>query len=510
MSFPNILTTKSADRLNQNGSQTNNNNSKMAPISLFLFVGMLSVLSSYLIFNRGLSFDGPHDLLRMVLNNSFYYLEPARQIFYTIQQFPAYIFIKYFSSNSIPILVKMFSMGLIWVHIFSVFGCYLILPKDKKYYIFFPLLAFLVGPATGLAISVSTSLSAFSYVWLTAFVIHYSHFSKISHKILFFLTPIPLFLSHEMMSYMAWPLIYLCVLKIRTQNKAENKSLLMLIISFLLFVSISSLFFILFPQKSEAHNKIEFVKSLVYLEFFLKINNGKTSWIYPPIISSFFLFIHAFQHYIDKKYHHIFSPACLIFIILFGAIAVISPFYHPFDFLNPPNEETARVWAVIALPISLLIWWLYERNTMKLKRSFFISVIIYTLSLLFWRVGSDYKNYEFQKQMAEDLAGAKGIIDWHEFSKTTILPNHFNLFYLIPYSLFIQNKNNISIILTLKKTNYTKLHNCFLTSEQKCNLTDIHHCYYQHTYNNMCQYFNLQALDQTRFFNIQSLNPNLF
>ena len=506
MSRQNTSIAHTIDLLSQKWNQKNNKNLKIALINKFLSIGVLFILVSYLIFNRGLSFDGSHNLLRMVLNNSFYYLETARHMFYTIQQFPTYIFIKYFSSNSILILVKVFSFGLIWIHIVSLFGCYFILPKNKKYYMFFPLLAFFVGPTTGLAISVSTSLSVFSYIWFTSFVIHYSNLSKKLHKFLFFLAPIPLFLSHELMSYMAWPLIYLCFLKVRIQINAWNKLLIMLTTSFLFVVSISSIFFIFFPEKSEFHNKIEFLKSLFYLEFFLKISNGKIAWIYPSIISSFFLLMQPFEQFLVKKYHQSFSIACSIFVILFGVMAIISPFYHPFDFLNLPNEEIARVWIVIiALPVSLLIWLLYERNEIKLNRCFSVSVLIYALSLLFWRVGSDYKNYNFQKQLAEDISHYKGLINWEQVSGKATDLNHLQLFYLTPYSLFIQNKNNISAVLTLNKKVYKTLHNCFLTYEHNCNLTKIVHCYYECTHNSMCQYFNLQTLDQSRFFNVKPL-----
>ena len=385
-----------------------------------LFVGIAFVLFSNLTSNRGLSLDGSHNLLRMILNDSFYHLETARSFFYFIEQFPAFIFIKYFPSDSIFLLIKFFSFGLIWIHIISFWGCYYILPENKKYYIFFPFFAFLTGPLTGLGASIGASLSVVSYIWLTAFVIYYSDFSFKIHKILFILTPLPLLLSHEMMSYMAWPLIFLSVLKLKKEIDLVNRFLIKLLIAFLLVVSILQTFFIIFPVDSELHNRAEFFKSLFQLEFFIKIQNGQIDFIYPAAITSFFLLILPFGQYLLKmKHYKIFSTICLTFIVLFGATALILPFYELFDVFKLTDEEEARVWiSCIALPSSLLIWWLFENNKiqLRLRPSFFIACGIALISLTGWRVGSDYQFYRLQKQFTRDISYCKGLIDLNQFS----------------------------------------------------------------------------------------------
>ena len=478
---------------------------KMSLAGRILGIVFFSALSSYIIFNRALSLDGSHNLLRMVLDDSFYFLELARSSFYILQQLPALIFIKIPIFDSSALLVKVFSFGLVWIHIVSFFGAYLILPREKKHYIFFPLLGFLTGPLTSFGLSISSSLSVFSYVWLTAFVIHYSNLSFIKHKLFFLLTPAPLFLSHEMMSYMSWPLIYLALLKLKEiKNSSMNKLIIKAVVSFLFVVSVLSIFFIIFPVESEIKNRTEFFNSLILLEFFLKLQNGSIKWLYPPCIIAFFLLIMPFGQFLKENFKQTFVALCLFFIALFGITAVILPFQEFFAVFRLTNEEEARVWvAFIALPLSLLVWWLFENNQLQLERSFFLALVFSVISLLSWRLGSDYQFYKDQKQLSSKLSKCRGLLDWSEVSKKEI--NNHSLappFYLTAYSLFLQSRKDISSLLTPSKQTYRKINSCFNT-DKPC---EFSYCYYREIYPGMCQYFNLEAINQSRFF---KLNPIL-
>ena len=475
-------------------------------ISVFLFIGMLSSLFFYIIFNRGLHLDGSHNLLRIIANHSFYELEHARRTSYIIQQFPVWLFIHFIPSTSISILIKLFSFGLVWIHLISFLGCYLILPVSKKNMIFFPLFAFLTGPVTALGLSVSASLSVCSYIWFIAFLIYYSNLSIKAHKIFFILAPLPLLLSHELMSYMAWPLIFLCIFKLKKEDNILNYFLIKYLISFLLVCSLLSIFFIFFPNKSEIPNRTEFFTSLFYLEFFIKMGDKNIDFIYPATFSAFFLLALPFSGFIKKIYRKVYSRMCLLLLALFGAMALISPFYNLFNVFRLTNEEEARVWVVcFALPLSILIWWLFENKVLKLKKEVFVACIITLISLIGWRVGSDYQFYRFQKQISKSILHCEGVVDWNEIIQQEELPRMWksNLFYLTPYSLFIQTKNEITTVLTVNKNNYLRLLSC---PNKDCPiLKEVPHCYFKNTFNSMCQYFNLYFLDQSRFFNLKPL-----
>ena len=466
----------------------------------FLLAEAVLCLICYVFFNRGLALDGSHNLLRMILNNSFYFLELSRSSFSVIQQWPALLLIKYSNFDSVSLLTKVFSFGLIWTHIFSFLGCWLVLPRNKKYFLFFPLFAFLTGPLTGLGLSVSTSLSVFSYIWLSAFIIYYMSLSSKFNKTVFILSFLPLFLSHEMMSYMAWPLIYLCSLKLRNENNRANKLLIQAVILFLVLISISSIFFILFPMLSELPNRSSFFKSLFYMEFFFKIKEGHIEWIYSPCWISFFLLLLPFKLFLKTKGQQVlFLFLCLFGIGLFGLTSAILPFYELFGLFKLTNEETARVWpACVSLPLSLLIWWLFENNKLKLEKSFFLACAFSVICLTVWRIGSDHQFYQQSKLLSKNLSKCAGLLDWSE------LAQNIHPFYSTAYSLLVQNRKDISAILSPNKKQYSKIHHCY-KANKNCPIKEHTQCYYENTHNKMCQYFNLESIDQSRFFNLKPL-----
>ena len=393
----------------------------------WLTAGIAITMSSQVLFGRGLNLDGVHILYKMIMTNSFYFIETARVTAHFVQHLPAWLFIHLAPSNSLSILIWIFSFGLVWIHIISFLGCYFILPKDKKHYIFFPLLAFWAGPITGLGASIGASLSVFSYLWFVFFTAYYANPSVKIHRILFYLSPIPLFLSHEMMSYMAWPLIGLYLLKMKIQPKEWNKNLIMTIIDFLCLVSISAIFFIFSPTPSELDNRTEFFDALFTLKFFLKIKNGQLEWIYPSCIIAFFLLIMPFGQFITQKYKQLFVTVSFTFLILFGVIAFILPFYESFGVFKLTEEEEARVWVVcIALPLTLIIWWLFENNKLQIQKSFISACAISIISLTGWRVGSDYQFYQFQKEFSKGHSYCKGIVEWNEVFQNRKSQNLFS------------------------------------------------------------------------------------
>lgn len=382
-----------------------------------LIMGAVAAALSQIFFSRGLSLDGVHILYTMIKTKDFYFIETSRIITHFFQQLPTWLFINFAPSNSLSALSWTFSFGLIWIHLISFIGSYLILPTNKKSFLIFPLFAFFTGPLTAMGVSISASLSVFSYVWLVAFAIRYSDLSFKSNQILFILIPIPLLFSHELMSYMAWPLILLCYLKIKTQ---KQKPAVIIATMILLFItSILSWFFIIFPEKSELGNRGEFFNSLFKFEFFFKIKEGRLEWIYPACITAFFFLMLPFNQFFKKKYRSLYLKIIFLFLILSGVVTLILPFYQQlFGVFKLTNEEEARVWAsVIVLPLSFLIWWLFEKGTFNWEKSFLSACIIVVLSLTGWRVGSDYQFYKFQKQFSKQLSFCRGFVDWNEVAE---------------------------------------------------------------------------------------------
>ena len=370
-----------------------------------IFISLLS----YCIFFRGLESDGVERLAEILFKKSFFHAEKARMLFHLLYEWPLVFYLKIAPSPSLLLIKSLWSFSLIYLHLFSLAICYLYLPKSKKDFIFFPLMGFVFGPMTSLGLSVSVSFIVCSYYWALAFIIHYSDLYVKQQKAIFILSICFSFFSHELMSYMAWPLIYFCFLKLK-KNK-ENKSTIYTGVFLLTLNSLLSAFFTVFPEWPS--HRSYFIESLIYLKFFY------SSGFYAPAVSSFLILILFFMPFLFHK-KNIMLITVIILSAFFCCMNVINPIYPIFgDFIAFWNEYDKRVWVIIALPITLLIWWLFETKRVSFlqSKSFLIFCLILTVSLTGWRVGSDYRFYQYQSQFAEKLSHCLGWISWSKVQK---------------------------------------------------------------------------------------------
>ena len=387
-------------------------------LNLGLFFLISSSIVSYCVFLRGLESDGVEDLAIIMARNDFFFPDRARFFFHFLYQLPIVFFLKAFPVASLHLIKVVWSFSLLWVHLFSFFGCYLILPKHKKYFILFPLISFILGPMTSLGLSISVSFIVSSYIWMTAFIIYYSNLSLKSHKFIFILSLFFSFFSHEMMSYMAWPLIYLCFSKI--QKTEKNKLLIFIGIFLLLINSLLSSFFVIFPRYP-AHRSY-FIESLTHLSFFYK--NG----FYAPIVSSclllilFFIKLYFKKNKIHLKKQNVIIIFISIFFIFFCLMSFVYPIYPVFgDLFSLWNKYDKRVWVVISLPLTLLIWWFFETKKISFPdfRYFFLFCGFLAFSLTGWRIGTDYRFYQYTKQFSNRLSYCFGYVSWSEVEKSS-------------------------------------------------------------------------------------------
>lgn len=387
-------------------------------VNITLTFSVISVLVSHTLFSVGL-YDGTGDLFNIIHNNQFNYVEQSRTIFNTLYQIPSYLFIKFSAFSSLSLLTQVFSFGLIWVHIFSLVGCYFILPKNKKHLIFFSLFAFFIGPVISLSMSISVALSVCSYVWLVAYIIYYSDLSKRMHKFLLFAVPLPLLLSHELMSYMAWPLIFLCWNKNKIEKNILNRSLLWFVKIYLFVISVVQTFMIvehdaLTNAKGDLSNTLNEMKNLSFL-FVPEFN-------FLLILSLLVCFYGFVQIYKDSIKYKFLKTTCELSVFLSIIFILIASFFQAqnhFMFhygirFYPP---------IVALPFSLLLWWICERKKFEIRKStkvFLFSCVLFCLTLVFFRISIDYKFYKYQIQISEEVAKCEGVLDWKAIEKSFI------------------------------------------------------------------------------------------
>ena len=268
----------------------------------------------------------------------------------------------------------------------------------------------MTGPLTCLGISVSVALSVCSYVWLAVFVIHYSNLSITTHKILFFLIPLPLLLAHEMMSYMAWPLIILCALKDKNEVNFFNKLSIKSMIIFLIIVSLTACYFIFTINEIRSNNNLSsFKTALIHFKFLFQGNAINLS-----VLTAFLLQVSLFMQCVSGKIKN--RAQWLVLFLLSSAfvLTAFAPFsvYNKFFFVG---DYPARVWPpVLSLPFSLLLWWLYEMKILSFKKAklFLFSCLIFCLTAVAYRVKSDFQFYKHQKQFSEQLGKCQGLLEW--------------------------------------------------------------------------------------------------
>ena len=451
-----------------------NKYSYQAFVSLFLFGVFITAVLSHVIFSVGLHHDGVHSLTRMIFDNSFNFFEKSRLFFHFLYQIPAWLFIKLAPSDSISLLTQVFSFGLVWIHILSIGGCWLILPKEKKNYIFFPLFAFLVGPLTALDHSISVSLSVFSYVWFMTFVVYYSDLSLNRHKILFLLTPLPLLLSHELMSYASLFLIFICLLKRKHESVKINKILITSLILFFTVTFFTASYFIVFPFSSG--NRDRFLLRILNLGFLY----NRDGVVYPYIASALILIVIPFLRFCRSFPLRILLLFITVFMSLILNTILLVPSPNDFLYQILPHHlypvTFNRMWVFSVLPLTLLLWLLFEKKKLHFssQKVFLTLCLISSVSLLKWRVQMDYNFYKFQKQFSENLESHKGILESKIVEGFSFVPEYLSHFYM-PYlplqsSLIFPRFKKVKVVI-LNSVNP----NCLIACERGKNWDHILH-----------------------------------
>ena len=422
-------------------------------INIILLVCLFCSFVSYCLFLRGLESDGVEKLAEIIHINSFTFEETARMFFHFLYQIPIVLFLKLFPVAPLYLIKLIYSFSLLWLHILAFLSIYFILPKEKKEYLFFPLMGFILGPMGVMGLSISVSFLTYSCIWAVAFIIHYSNLSIRWQKVFFIISILFLFFSHEMMSYMAWFLIYLCYKKSLLEKSLFNKIIIYIGMLFLIINSFLSTIYILFPTFVE--HRSYFIKSLAHLYFFYK--NG----LYTPVLSSFCLLvifvISCFFHFkFSKLLICILTPIFLFFCIM----NFITPIYSIFEnHISFWNEYDKRVWPVISLPFTLIIWLLFEFKKINIKNRLFILYCVFlSISLTGWRIVSDYRFYQYQTQLAKKLSHCSGYVTWNELQKDEFFfkPHFIKKFYtlqedpeehIINSSLFYSNSFMVKSII---------------------------------------------------------------
>ena len=378
------------------------------PYQIFLILSLFMAslcLISFVYFNLGLFYDGPNFLYYILQDETFNFFEVSRKTFHFFQQFPVWLFLHATDSSSLPVAINLYSFGMIWIHIPALFICYFILPARGKLPFIFPLFAFFTGPLTAFNFSISAGLSLVSYLWAVAFIIYYSDLSLKSHRALMILSILPLFRSHELMSYMSLFFILLCFLKYKKEKVEINRYLILACICFFIFIFVYHAFdlFYLDGNSGRRNGRSHFLSSFFNFEF-LFIGSLLNLLVLISLLLKICFLIELF---INK--YKIYYFLGLILLLLFLKISFFSHFILDSNFVF----YTSRFYSpVISLPFCLLLWIIYEKKTKSWKPSkpFLALCFLTFIGLTFYRIQWDSKFYKSVKNMTNHLSKCKGVL----------------------------------------------------------------------------------------------------
>ena len=390
-------------------------NQNFLKLSLLSLTGcFLIALTSFCFFSSGLNEDGSYDLFHLLMLDKLRMHEIPRTFFHFIYTLPIITLLSLFPASSFSFLTQTYSFSLIYIHILTFLFCFWFLPKDKKNFIFFPLFSFLTGHFILLNISVSVAFSLSSYLWIVSFIIYYIDLSKRSHKALFLIAPIPLLLSHEMISYFSWFLIFLTLFKLQSssqKNQVFEKSFIPLFICFLIMVSFLGFYFILNPQ--EKNNLIQFQDSLFSFKFLFD-GSSFNLCLFMALFLKLSLFLELFWKSFYFQILLILLSVLSFFIFLFAPFSVFQETFFTNDYISrvyPP---------VISVPFCFLMWWLAEQKGVKLERlskSFLWACCLIGLSFTVYRIKSDLEFDKYRKNFSRQIGHCEGLVSLSHFKK---------------------------------------------------------------------------------------------
>lgn len=210
---------------------------------------------------RGLYADGGFYLLKMIKQEGFCLIEPSRRAVQFLQQLPSVIVIAS-GIHDVSTLAVVYSLSMQLLPLALVFSCYLVLPKDRKEWFFFPLLHYLAG-STGAAFpSIVEGPVATAYFWLMFYLILFRT-EKRSSLVLAALIALPMLYAHEVMIFLA-PILALSAIwrASKVESRLQRAGLLLLALWFAFVVAVQ-IGFVLNPRDPD--NRASFIHDFLHL-----------------------------------------------------------------------------------------------------------------------------------------------------------------------------------------------------------------------------------------------------
>jgi hypothetical protein len=214
---------------------------------------------------RGLYADGVGYLFYMIENGGFKLIEPSRLSVQILQQWPTVMGMASGIHDAAKLSV-IHCVSLQLLPLALVTTCYLVLPKDRKNWFFFPLLHYLAGSMGAAFPSIVEGPVATAYFWLVFYSILFRTETG-SSLALVTLLALPLAYSHEVMIFLA-PILALAAVwrASMVESKWQRNILWLLALWFFVVVAIQ-IGFVLIPR--DTGNRGYFIDDFIGLNWLI-------------------------------------------------------------------------------------------------------------------------------------------------------------------------------------------------------------------------------------------------
>ncbi len=225
---------------------------------------------------RGLYSDAGPYLLGLMGKEGFCIVEPSRRTVQFLQQMPVVIGMAS-GVHDMSTLGVIYSLTMQLLPLVFVYACYLVLPKGRKEWFFFPLLHYLAG-STGAAFpAIVEGPVATAYFWLMLYLILFRT-EKRSSLVLAALIALPILYTHEVMIFLAPILAVAAVWRaFKVESRFQRAGLLLLALWFAIVVAVQ-IGFVVNPR--DPSNRGYFIQDFLHLRWLVTADG----YINTPIV----------------------------------------------------------------------------------------------------------------------------------------------------------------------------------------------------------------------------------
>jgi len=363
---------------------------------------------------RGLHADGASYLLIMIINEGFALLEPSRRTVQILQQLPSVIGMAW-GIHDAGTLAVVFCLTLQLLPLALVVACYVVLPKNRKEWFFFPLLHYLAGSMGAAFPSIVEGPVATAYFWLVLYLIL---FRTEKHSSLGFvaLLALPLPLAHEVMIFLAPILALAAIWRASMVESTLQRIGLWLLASWFAVVVAVQIGFVLNPRGP--NNRGAFFNDFIALKWF--IANGDINVpVALGLLSILAMLIIWLMPLVAKERAWVKGSTFLVAAI-FGLaclLAIVGTFYFDSSF-RPWMQFAARNHpAFVSFPLALLA--LVSLRWPRLQAAWFtvpnqVILLFLAVGVLGWHVVATVYWADYMTTYREMLARHQGLVPYEE------------------------------------------------------------------------------------------------